>query len=116
MTDRLAPFADQIAAWKKEHGKVYELNSGSGLDLPARLQGTVFIVRQPSRAELSRLLRDAGKDPLGQITNLLLDITLTPSRAELGQLLEQVPALAVSLQTGLQQSCGLGIDFSAREL
>lgn len=106
---------DQIATWKGQHGKVY-LVGLSGLDDCAAVRDVPFIFRHPARAEISRMVRDASKDPIGSISNLVQDIALYPDRATLGTLLEQLPGLAPALQDGLKDHIGVGLDFTAQVL
>lgn len=110
--ERLKP---TIEAWKKTHGKVLLLTP-SGLVQAARLEDIPFIIRKPTRAEMSRALRDNAKDPLGAIQNLMLDATLSPDRVILAQLFEELPGLAGALQSGMTEMLGIGLDFSATEL
>ena len=105
----------QIAGWKSQHGRVY-LVGLSGLNEPTTVRDIPFIFRHPGRSEISRMVRDASKDPIGAVSNLVLDIALYPDRTTLGGLFEQLPGLPVALQDGLKDKIGVGLDFSAQEL
>lgn len=105
----------RIADWKSQFKRVY-LVALKGISSPERIRDIPFVVRHPERAELSRMMKESGKDPLGAVNNLMFDITLHPDRAALGRLTEDMPALMIELQDALKDQIGLGLDFSAQEL
>lgn len=111
----LAALQGQIAEWKKQYKRVYLLRA-KGLTTRKALQDIPFILRHPDRAEMARMIREHGKDALGAMQNLVLDIALHPDRATLGALCDEMPMLAAELQVGIKEHLGADLDFSAQVL
>lgn len=105
----------QIETWKTQHGEIYELTRDDCADMPS-IDGIRFIVRKPTRHMINTMGKHAQTDLTAANQNLLLEITLTPSREELAGLFAGLPMLSISLMQGLDKITGSAANFTAKPL
>lgn len=104
---------EQIEAWKREFGEVYELTGEPENDHepPPR-----FYFRKPGRAHLSRLSKELMKDALRGLENLVFGCLLHPSEDVLRERLQQRPGIVIALGGELQKIIGTNQDFFTKKL
>jgi len=112
----LQPDPKLVEELKAKHGDDIHL-----LAMPKGIDGIV-IVRTPTATEWDRL-QDRIMDPRATTAskraatqNILMDVLIHPSRAELGSLLERKPGLVQTLSNQLVGIAGVDPDASSEKL
>jgi len=76
-----------------------------------------YYLRKPSPADMNRYLAGAAKGKLASaVTNLIFDLAIYPSRAELESRFKEMPGLMVALNNSVQTAIGMNEEFVTKNL
>ncbi|MDP8255450.1 MAG: hypothetical protein P9M14_06865 [Candidatus Alcyoniella australis] len=109
------PGAEQIAAWKQQHGDVSSMRA-EFVDDDGREIDLEIYVRKPQRMHYDRLLKDISLKPGKAMVNFILSVLLWPSSERFRQLCEKYPGISASLGAEMSEGMGFQADVIRKKL
>ncbi|MBA7597181.1 hypothetical protein ES703_04177 [subsurface metagenome] len=102
---------EQVAAWKKKHGKIYKLEV-----TPVAGERVTLYFAKADFPLVSAYMRNVPTDPQMAQISLLKNTLLHPSQKELFQLFENYPGVTTAIVVPLMDKLGFTADVTIKEV
>ena len=105
------PTAEEMAAWREKHGKIFTLEADEEIN-----GETLFLViKKPSRASFERYQEDAIKKGSKAMQQFAKENILYPDKEIISAIFSDKPGVAINIATNLQDLMGVSVNFTLNE-